>query len=249
MKLPHYRPGFRGVLGLSIDITELEQARRAKDAFIMNMGHDMRTPFCGIIGVLELLNASENDPEKKDLIKTSLMSSERLLSFMEDINQISQVGHVPLTYESFDISDIADDTVLFLKAAIKSKGLRLIKQYGKKIIHSNLFRIKHILLNLLGNAVKFTKRGEILLAINTTLDYLEITVQDTGLGIDKKYHEKIFEECFKVKPSYENNDYVGVGKGLYLVKNYVQELQGKITVQSAANGGSTFRVEIPLTKI
>jgi signal transduction histidine kinase len=101
------------------------------------------------------------------------------------------------------------------------------------------------LLNLLGNAIKFTEKGEIRLTIKITPD-LVITIEDTGIGIDKKYHKKIFEECFKVKPSYENNDYVGVGKGLYLVKQYVEELQGKITVQSAVNEGSTFRVEIPL---
>ncbi len=232
-----------GLIGISMDITKIKQAEIAKEYFIMHMNHDIRTPFYGIVGVLSALESKENDPKKKELIKIGLMSSERLLSFMNDIN--NQVGHISLDYEFFDISQMAGDIVLFLEAAIQAKSLTFIKQCGAQTVYSNSFRIKHILLNLLGNAIKFTERGGVRLVINAQSN-LTITVHDSGIGIDKKYHKKIFEEYFKVKPFYKNNDYVGVGKGLYLVKKYVEELQGKVTVQSAANEGSTFSVEIPL---
>ncbi|MES2142704.1 MAG: ATP-binding protein [Pseudomonadota bacterium] len=245
MKIPYTKGSFRGVLGFSIDITKLEQAKQTKTEFIMNMNHDIRTPFSGIVSVFEILADGERDPKKKEWIKIGLLSSLRLLSFMSDISQLSQLGHLPLDYETFDVTQVADDVLLFLDATVKSRGLDLIKTYHGNMVCSNPFRIKHILLNLLGNAIKFTEKGGISLSIKAASN-LVITVQDSGIGIDKEYHEKIFEECFKATPSYKNSDYAGVGKGLYLVKNYVKDLQGKITVQSAANEGSTFIVEIPL---
>ena len=248
IKLPFIRGNFRGVLGFSMDITELEQAKQTKTEFIMNMNHDIRTPFCGIVSVFQVLAKGERDPEKKEWIKTGLLSSQRLLSFMSDINQISQVGHLPLDYETFDVTQVAEDVLLFLEATVKSKGLDLIKTYRGNMVYSNPFRIKHILLNLLGNAIKFTEKGRISLSIKAASN-LVITVQDSGIGIDKEYHEKIFEACFKATPSDKTSGYAGVGKGLYLVKNYVKDLQGNITVQSAANEGSVFRVEIPIKKI
>ncbi len=239
------RNNIAGIIGVSLDITKIEQARRVKETFILNMNHDIRTPFSGIVGVFEILDDGESDLKKKEWIKIGLSSSTRLLNFMSDISQISQVGHLPLDYKIFDIIQMADDILLFLEATVKSKGLDVIRHYDGEMVCSNPFRIKHILLNLLGNAIKFTEKGGISLSIKTASN-LVITVCDSGIGIDKDYHEKIFEECFKAKPSYKNSDYAGVGKGLYLVKNYVKDLQGKITVKSAASKGSTFIVEIPL---
>ncbi len=234
-----------GIIGVSLDITDKKTAQMTKEAFIMNMNHDIRTPFCGIIGIFGLLHMAENDPEKKKWIEMGLESSKRLLNFMIDVRELSEVGHLPLDYETFGITQMADDVLLFLEATVKSRGLGVIKDYDGDMVYSNPFRIKHILLNILGNAIKFTEKGGIGLSIKTTPN-LVITVQDSGIGIDRQYHEKIFEECFKVKPSYKNSDYAGVGKGLYLVKNYVKDLQGKVTVQSATNEGAMFTVEIPL---
>lgn len=246
MKIPFTKGGFRGVLGFSMDVTALSQAEQAKAEFLMNMNHDIRTPFCGIISIFDSLHTRENDPEKKNWLKSGLQSSKRLLSFMCDICQLSELNHLPLDYETFDIAEIADNVLLFLDGTVKSRGLDVTKQYeGDTVFCSNLFRIKHILLNLLGNAIKFTEKGWVSLSIKIASNLI-ITVCDSGIGIDREYHKKIFEECFKAKPSYKNSDYAGVGKGLYLVKNYVKDLQGKITVKSAASKGSTFIVEIPL---
>ena len=106
---------------------------------------------------------------------------------------------------------MAEDVLLFLEATVKSRGLDLIKTYEENIVCSNPFRIKHILLNLLGNAIKFTEKGTISLSIKTTPN-LVITVQDSGIGIDKEYHEKIFEACFKATPSDKTSGYAGVGE-------------------------------------
>lgn len=124
------------------------------------------------------------------------------------------------------------------------KGLNIEVSCADGGIITNRYRIEKILLNLMGNAVKFTEQGTITVSTKIS-STLTIVVSDTGIGIDKKYHEKIFENFFKVVASYKKDEYAGIGKGLYLVKKYTEELQGSISVQSALGEGSVFTVIIP----
>ena len=244
IKVPCKEEGTRGVMGLSIDITKLKQAERAKSNFAMNMGHDVRTPFCGIVTVLEILYAKEKDIKKKGLLEMSLYSSKRLLKFMNDVQEISQQGHLPLDEELCDMKAMLAGIVLFLMPTTEMKKLEIEVSCTGDEIMINRYRIEKVLLNLLGNAVKFTEQGIIKVSIKTS-PLLTIVVSDTGIGIDEKYHEQIFEGFFKVVASYKKDEYAGIGKGLYLVKRYVEELQGSVTVQSELGKGSVFTVVIP----
>ncbi|WP_218813650.1 sensor histidine kinase [Rickettsiella endosymbiont of Dermanyssus gallinae] len=202
IKVPYKKEGIRGVMGLSIDISKLKQAERTKSMFTMNMGHEIRTPFCGIITVLELLYAKEKDINKRELLEMSLYSSRRLLDFMNDIQEVSRIGHLPLDDESCDMKVIVKDIVKFLRSSIEMKGLKIEVSCASDDIMINRYRIEKILLNLLGNAVKFTEQGVITVSIKTS-PILTIVVSDTGIGIDKKYHEKIFESFFQAVSCYK----------------------------------------------
>lgn len=245
IKVPYKKKNFMGILGLSIDITQLKQAERAKSIFTMNMGHDIRTPFCGIITVLELLYAQEQDVKKKELLEMSLYSSRRLLDFMNDIQEVSRLGHLPSEVELCDMKAMAENIAIFLTPSIQLKKLKIKISCKGRAIMMDRYRIEKILLNLLGNAVKFTKQGKITVSIKTS-PVLNIVIRDTGIGIDEKHHEEIFEEFFKVVASYKNSDYAGIGKGLYLVKKYTEELNGTVTVKSSLGKGSVFEVTIPI---
>ena len=165
---------------------------------------------------------------------------------MNDVKKISALGYLPLNYEACDMRAIVDDIVLFSKAAAVFKKLTIETHCEVTNVLIDRFRIKKILLNLLDNAIKFTPKGSIEISVIQTTSTLNLNVRDTGIGIDEIDQEKIFEEFFQVIPCYKQDKYSGIGKGLFLVKKYTEELQGKITVQSAANKGSTFIVEIPL---
>lgn len=245
VKVPYKKKGFEGVIGLSIDITRLKQAERAKSNFIMNMGHDIRTPFCGIITVLELLYAKENDTKKKNLIEISLYSCQRLLDFINDVQEIARLGYLPPDDERCDMKALLMEVVQFLTPSKEMKGLKIEVSHTGDSIIINRYYIEKILLNLLGNAVKFTEHGVITVSIKTS-PILTIVVSDTGIGIDKKYHQQIFEEFFQVVFCYEKNEYAGIGKGLYFVKKYTEALHGNVTVQSALGKGSVFTVMIPI---
>ncbi|BBB14947.1 Two component system histidine kinase [Candidatus Rickettsiella viridis] len=233
-----------GVIGLSLDITDRKQAEMTKCEFLMNMGHELRTPFCGIITVLELLYGKEEDLKKKSLLEMSLYSSKRLLKFMNDIQEVSRLGHLPLDEELCNMKEMLANIILFLMPTTEMKKLEIEASCTGKETMINRYRIEKILLNLMGNAVKFTEQGTITVSIKIS-SMLTIVVSDTGIGIDKKHHEKIFENFFKVVASYKKDEYAGIGKGLYLVKRYTEELQGSISVQSALGKGSVFTVMIP----
>lgn len=245
-KIPCSQGGFHGVFGMSIDITKLNQAELAKQEFLLSMGHDIRTPFTAIIGLLGLLYANEVNPEKKEWVDGILHSCEWVLSFMNDIQEIVELGYLPLNYKTCDIQAIIEDIVLFSKASATLKKLTIETHCEAAKVLIDSFRLNKILLNLLDNAIKFTPKGSIKVAAVQAASNLILRVSDEGVGIDKPYQEKIFEKCFQVVPCYKKTGYSGIGKGLYIVKKYVEELQGKISVKSELNKGSTFIVEIPL---
>jgi len=248
LKTPFTQGGFRGVIGLSFDITALKQAEKAKEEFFLNMAHDIRTPLAGIIGTLEMLDEEEVDLKTKKRLADCLQASQQLLAFLQDAHEISQT-HQMLDYKSCNIRALLDDTLLLFNAAAQLKCLSI--EIDCKIIDviTDRFRLQKILINFLSNAIKYTEQGRITVAIITTKANLIISVSDTGIGIDDAHQTKIFEKGFQVTPAYQQQEYSGIGKGLYLVKRYVLELGGTVHCKSQLGKGSTFTVDISLQKI
>jgi two-component system aerobic respiration control sensor histidine kinase ArcB len=244
IKTPYTQGGFQGVIGLSFDITVLKQAERAREEFFLNIAHDIRTPLAGIIGTLEILNEEDVDPERKEKLQNCLHASHRLLDFLNDAQETKQ-NHRSLDYTQCNMQALLDDTVLLFNAAAKLKALAIETYCSAAEVMTDRFRIQKILINLLSNAIKYTTQGSVSVVI-TAEENLHIRVSDSGIGIDKIYQNKIFEEYFQITPAYQQQKYCGIGKGLYLVKQYVTELGGSIRCKSSLNEGSSFIIEIPL---
>ncbi|MFT3742648.1 MAG: ATP-binding protein [Gammaproteobacteria bacterium] len=258
-----------GIVGTSTNITlrksmekELlvakniaEASEKVKTEFIANMSHDVKTPLTGIIGLSEILTNKLKHSPDVELIKLMQGAGNQLLHFFENCLEMAKLesGGLTLVEQYFDPCQMVDELKeLFTPSALK-KGIHLIMEYASKIphkvygSHAGFYRI---LLNLLGNALKFTNKGsvEVYLSLdenqNSEKVVLNLQVQDTGIGIPANKIDRIFERFSRVTPSYTGK-YEGSGIGLYIVKKYVTEMHGKISVTSQLGKGSRFDVQIP----
>jgi two-component system aerobic respiration control sensor histidine kinase ArcB len=259
-----------GIIGTSIDISQrkkledqlliekekAEAASTAKSEFIANMSHDVKTPLSGIIGMAEILTNQLHDEEAIDFSKTILLAGQQLLRFFDNCLEAAQSASTELTLkkEHFNLKKLLDDISQLFQPAIKEKNLKFHIKYDNHIPEFLLGSgagIYRILLNLLGNAVKFTKSGSI--TINIKLDkksnektlFIKLIVKDTGMGIPKDKQKVIFERFTRLIPSYKGT-YEGSGLGLYIVDKFVKAMGGEIHVKSEENRGSQFIVVLPL---
>ncbi|MBL7479559.1 ATP-binding protein [Legionella bononiensis] len=270
-KVPLYdgHGNIMGMLGISTDITErkkmehdlklakeaAEAADRAKTEFIANMGHDIRTPLSGVIGMAELLENSLENEEQKFEAHIIHDSGEELLSMLNDILDDIKAGTIndgEPHLAPFNIHQCVDDLIKLERPTTTTKRLGLFVEMDEavpQIIISDRKKIQRILLNLLSNAVKFTKSGHITLTIKCVERkkdrvQLQFSVSDTGIGIPKELQTKVFERFYRSSPSYKGI-YKGYGLGLHIAKTYVEQLGGHITVISQEGVGSTVQFDLP----
>lgn len=257
-----------GFLGISLDITErkkiekqlieaMEQAQaadRAKTEFLANMSHDIRTPFVGIIGIAEHLFNTEKEAERKEHLGFLLSSSRQLLSLLNDVLEFSHVesGVVEMKKEKVDFRELIEQVNLLIKPQLKENTHYscFLANDVPELICIERSRLQRILLNLLSNAAKFTEKGHISLKVNWIKeeDSLEIQVQDTGVGIPKPYHTYVFEKFSRIQASDKQTKYQGSGLGLYVVKRFVEELRGTLSLESKEGKGSCFTIRVPVKK-
>lgn len=227
------------VTGTSIDITKQRQAELAKLEFLRNMSHDIMTPFTGILGISNILYEEESDPAKKIHLEYLIQSGERLLQLFKQILEISEFGNKELKIEEFNIKEVITETVTMVAASARHKGLELKINCPNQIIKSDKLRVERILLNLLGNAIKFTDSGHI--DVNVVCEpKFTFTVEDTGIGIPADKLEIIFEKFSKLSESGNHRNFMGSGIGLYIAKQFAMELGGDIDIQSKVGEGSKF---------
>lgn len=268
-KIPlFYKANVVGVLGVFQDITarkEMEEelriakeaaeaATHAKTEFMANMSHDIRTPLSGVIGMSEILELNLENPERKEEAHLLSKSGIQLLNMLNEILDDIRAGHgsdVPIQEETFDIYKCIQGLIELEAPTTTSKHLELqceIDASVPRYIISDRKKIHHILLNLVGNAIKFTKVGNITIKVKC-LDrtashvHLQFGVSDTGIGIPKPLQEKVFERFFRVDPSYKGR-YEGYGLGLHIVQSYVSLLGGHITLSSEEGVGTTFNFDL-----
>lgn len=251
-----------GILGVSIDISQrikqekelaiakekAEVANNAKSNFIMNISHDIRTPLNGVIGFSKIVEAKETDETKKECIGYIVQSSERLAEYLNEvISMITTKDQITLQHTKFNLSELIHKVGDMFIAESALKNIRIIYDVDSNLpveIVSDSFRIEKILLNLVGNAFKFSNQGSVtisakLLSSDQDKHKISLKVSDEGIGIDEKDQEQIFGQFNRLEPSYSNR-YQGFGLGLYIVKSFVDDLQGTISVESELGKGATF---------
>ncbi|WP_131777700.1 PAS domain-containing hybrid sensor histidine kinase/response regulator [Legionella fairfieldensis] len=253
-----------GIVGTSIDITRqkklledlklakenAELANLAKTEFIANMSHDIRTPLSGIIGMSRFLEEKTSDPEEKQYARWVNESGEQLLKLLNGVLDVVSAAHLSehdLLTDCFDIRQSVEDIVQLEKPTVQMKNLEFRINIDKQVpqfIICDRFKLNRILLNLIGNAIKFTQQGYIALDIKqlssdqNTVKLL-FSVSDTGPGIPKSLQSRVFEQFYRITPSYLG-DHQGHGVGLHIAEKYVNLLGGKLQLESVEGQGATF---------
>ncbi|QMT58681.1 ATP-binding protein [Legionella sp. PC997] len=257
-----------GILGNTIDITHLkkieselkrakekaEAANYAKDEFIRNMSHDIRTPLSGIIGISSILEHETQNTRGKEHARMINISGEQLLALLNGVLDIIAAGSQQenIINESVcNVQDLIHSIADLERPTIALKKLDLLISIDcntPEWITTDTVKLHRILLNLLGNAVKFTEKGFIEIGVRPKLHHgktlLEFFVKDTGPGIRPKDKDKIFKRFYRATPS-SQGIYSGHGVGLHIVKRYTQLLKGKIRVDSTLHVGTTFTLTVP----
>lgn len=227
-----------------------EAANRAKSTFLANMTHEIRTPMNAVLGFAQLLERDSSlSQSAHNRVSTILKSGEHLLGIINDILEISRIeaGKVELRGEPLDLLGLLDDLNIMFRLRAEEKGLVFALECAADLprhVVADLGKLRQVLINLLGNAVKFTKRGSITLrAAPCGADRIAIEVQDTGIGISPEEQQTLFRPFERTLAGEQAAG--GTGLGLAISRQYAQLMKGEITVQSSVGSGSCFRFEFP----
>jgi two-component system aerobic respiration control sensor histidine kinase ArcB len=259
-----------GILGISLDVTTqkrieknliqakeaLEVANEAKQEFLQNMRHDIRTPLSGIVGCAEIIKATAHDPNIKEYAEHLVDSSQALTNLLNEVLELIQVGSQdrPLLKQKFNLATLIERIISLNQARAAQKNLSLLCHYDANIppfLIGDSLRLERILLELVTNALNFTQEGEV--AVSATLMralnreiIVEITVADTGIGIPLEKQSEVFTRFKRLSPAYCGVHPGGAGLGLFIIKQLIDDLDGELYFESMEGKGSIFTCILPL---
>ena len=240
---------------LETEKEKAEQATIAKSRFLANMSHEIRTPMIGILGMADLLRKRSLDADDMQLVKTIYRSGESLLTILDDILDFSRVeaGKVIFKPELTDLKQLTRDVMQLMAVNAENKNLEIFSNLPSEshLVIADPGRIRQILLNLVGNAIKFTDSGSVTVTLNMIYEESRsiyeccFVVQDTGPGIDSGAHDRIFNS-FEQGDGSPLSKSCGTGLGLAIVKELVDMMNGTVKIDSTPGVGSNFEVCLPL---
>jgi PAS domain S-box-containing protein len=256
--------GRTAILSINRDITErrkaeellrakeaAEQANEAKGRFLANMSHEIRTPMGAILGLAEILRRAEMSEKDREYVEILASSAEGLLRLIDDILDFSKIdaGSLTVEHDAFRLRPLLRQLIDLFSPRARSIGIELLLEIDPElpeVIESDDTRLRQVLLNLLGNALKFTEEGEVILRVFATgNDWLRFEVADTGIGIEEEALNRLFQPFTQADES-TTRRYGGTGLGLAISKNLVELLGGQLSCTSTPGEGSTFGFQIPL---
>ena len=234
--------------------TELDRLSRAKSDFLARMSHEIRTPMNGIVGMAQLLGRTRLDSRQERLAASLGNSANSLMHVLNDILDLTKVesGKLSLEYAPFDLTDVMVEAMDVFAEQAQGKGLEVVVTPSQVdcLLHGDALRLRQVILNLIGNAVKFTSTGEICVAADISESrpghaHVRISVHDTGVGIPAESIAKIFDPFAQADES-TTRRYGGTGLGLSICREFVALMGGTITAESREGAGSTFIVTLNL---
>ena len=233
---------------------QAEKADRAKSEFLANMSHEIRTPMNGVMGMAELLQKTELDTKQRAFADVIVKSGNSLLTIINDILDFSKIdaGQMELDPAPFTLSEAIEDVATLVSSKVAEKDLELAVRIDPALPGSyvgDVGRIRQIVTNLVGNAVKFTEAGHVFIDVNGRVEHevakLRISVEDTGIGIAPEKLTRIFEKFSQVDES-TTRKHEGTGLGLAIASSLVRLMKGEMRVESVIDRGTTFWFEIEL---
>lgn len=232
--------------------SEKKETEQAKHEFISNISHELRSPMTNIQGYFELLRAEINTFLSKDqsgMLNVIEKNIKRLNHLIENLLKFEEVQGEDNSglVENFDPALVIEEVVYSNEPSAKEKGLGVELNLIKKLkVRGIRFEFSQVITNLFVNAIKYTEKGKIeMTMIESGEGTIEINIKDTGVGIDPKYVEKVFERFFRV-PNDRNKRVGGTGLGLPISRTILHKMNGEITLESRVGGGSNFKISLPL---
>ena len=230
-----------------------EQASRAKSEFLATMSHEIRTPMNGVLGMLRLMSDGPLNDRQRQQVRVMRSSSEILLGILNDILDYSRVesGEIEVESAVFDLHELVEDIVVLMQGRAREKDLALGLEIAESVpaaVTGDRQKLSQVLLNLLGNGIKFTDRGAVTLEVanGAETDAIRLAVRDTGPGIAEADLAHLFEPFYQAAASRRHGQQTGTGLGLAISKRLVTAMGGRIEVETEPGEGSCFSVTLPL---